>query len=53
MFDITETIFRESLTEAIEETLSNDPSADRETIINELALCWNFSAGDYLGGSER
>ena len=28
-----------------------DP-ADRETIINELALCWNFSAGDYLEGDK-
>ena len=43
MFDITESLFRESLTEAIEETLLTDPSADRETVVTELALRWNFS----------
>lgn len=51
MFDITESLFRESLTEAIEETLLTDPSADRETVVTELALRWNFSVGDYLKGN--
>ena len=50
MFEATETIFRESLSEAIEQTLLTDPSADRETVVTELAMRWNFSAGDYLEG---
>ena len=52
MFEATETIFRESLSEAIEQTLLTDPSADRETVVTELAMRWNFSAGDYLEGDE-
>ena len=43
MFEATETIFRECLAEAIDETMANDPLADRETIVNELATRWNFN----------
>ena len=50
MFDATESIFRQCLDEAIEETLENDPLQDREELVRELAARWQFNVSDYLQG---
>lgn len=44
MFDITETIFRECLQEALAESLPEGSTEDeRQALIDELATRWNFN----------
>ena len=52
MFEATETIFRQCLDEAIEETLENSPLQDREELVRELAARWQFNVSDYMEGVE-